>query len=788
MSMLRLLLPLATAFLLAETAFSQVPANDNFANRTDLGSVLPIEVSGNTTGATAEEGEPLLGDGVGSIWWKWQAPASGLYQIDSLDTPQYTHFGVYIGGSLGSLAKISDTYYEPFAPLLPRNTVVFWAEENQLLTIQVVGSDDFRNLVALRIQASDLPTITNIEIDPPLLVATGKDELEATITLDIAHPVGVETIIVSVLHPDRVASNSVAYYHTFSNSRLLKISGDDTVGTYQGRLEFNPYLPSGEWQISVRFLKVGEPELKYPDDLNFPHQIAGTVQVNNEGVADRELPQISKMTFSPSVVDVGNGAQDVTVLIEASDDTGIEDFSIRFTEPGGGSAVAFLNSFTGLVQGDTRNGLFEGVVTIPGDAQEGTLVPSLTVWDRGERRHIYGSSRNYTPFPSGSDTVLEVNRSIELDLEGPRLTGFFADPSSIDVGASSQTVRFSIGIDDVSGVSSAKLSLYDANSLDLVREIDLISERVSGDSFSGSYEVDLVFPGGSATQVLIPSLILTDEEGNVSYYDALGAGLPEGSTQRIVVTGQPDIGESSHLTGFSISPENIDITGDGAEITVVVEVYDSLSSFESLDLELLLGTYKMSHHFERPGNPGRTIRFEHTFEVPRYLTSGLYQASVTVNDSLAGTLSYGNGSPFTYPENSQPSLRIFNAGVSDFRRPELHSISFSPNPVARDRMPATIIVSADLFDEISGVAAAHVSFDGIFGEEDALAQWVFDPVSSAFPESFRAHVDLQGLPLVDHLATTVVIIDAVGRRATHGDSTANGSEYPEDTEPLMIVR
>lgn len=60
-------------------------ANDDFADRTDLGSVTTFTTSGSNVGATAEPGEPLsLGQQPAStLWWTWTAPSSGDVTIDT---------------------------------------------------------------------------------------------------------------------------------------------------------------------------------------------------------------------------------------------------------------------------------------------------------------------------------------------------------------------------------------------------------------------------------------------------------------------------------------------------------------------------------------------------------------------------------------------------------------------------------------------------------------------------------------------------------------------------------
>ena len=89
---------------------SRPAVNDNFANATDLGSTVPVAVTGTNVGASTETNEPL-GRGAfsatGTVWWRWTAPASGRFRVDMCDTlPSLSgSLAVYTGSSVGALAN-----------------------------------------------------------------------------------------------------------------------------------------------------------------------------------------------------------------------------------------------------------------------------------------------------------------------------------------------------------------------------------------------------------------------------------------------------------------------------------------------------------------------------------------------------------------------------------------------------------------------------------------------------------------------------------------------------------
>jgi hypothetical protein len=83
------------------------PANDNFAGRTVLTGNSP-SATGSNVAATSETGEPAhFGMPAShSLWWSWQAPASGLLVIDTAGSAFDTVLAVYTGLNLSTLVPV----------------------------------------------------------------------------------------------------------------------------------------------------------------------------------------------------------------------------------------------------------------------------------------------------------------------------------------------------------------------------------------------------------------------------------------------------------------------------------------------------------------------------------------------------------------------------------------------------------------------------------------------------------------------------------------------------------
>ncbi len=90
------------------TALAVPPPNDDFANREAIGSALPVEVTGSNVGATAEAGESLEAPSAGhSVWFKWEAPASGWTTIGSCHDPIHPIVAIFEGTALNALYKVA---------------------------------------------------------------------------------------------------------------------------------------------------------------------------------------------------------------------------------------------------------------------------------------------------------------------------------------------------------------------------------------------------------------------------------------------------------------------------------------------------------------------------------------------------------------------------------------------------------------------------------------------------------------------------------------------------------
>lgn len=133
---------IAAMFLLgvAPAAFG-APVNDNFAEAEDLGSAPFVTVARSNEGATEEVGEPSTSSAPQhSVWFRWEAPSSQPYAIDTCRSEFATTLAVFTGSSLHSLVKVGEDTNSDGRYCLDATGVGFRAVAGTVYSIMVAGN------------------------------------------------------------------------------------------------------------------------------------------------------------------------------------------------------------------------------------------------------------------------------------------------------------------------------------------------------------------------------------------------------------------------------------------------------------------------------------------------------------------------------------------------------------------------------------------------------------------------------------------------------------------------
>lgn len=116
------------------------PVNDNFVNALSITNNSG-RVSGNNVAATKEPGEPdHAGNGGGkSIWYRWTAPANGIWTFDTQGSSFDTLLGVYTGSTVAALTEVGSNDNSPGNTW---SSVTFYANSGTTYWLAIDGHKD----------------------------------------------------------------------------------------------------------------------------------------------------------------------------------------------------------------------------------------------------------------------------------------------------------------------------------------------------------------------------------------------------------------------------------------------------------------------------------------------------------------------------------------------------------------------------------------------------------------------------------------------------------------------
>ena len=234
------------------------------------------------------------------------------------------------------------------------------------------------------------PNITNITMSPSSIdVSAGPQSLAVSLTLadDIS---GVD------LSPDRFLefrltfrSSSGRQQQYMARQDFILTSGNTLNGTWQATHLFPQFSEAGVWTISqVQVVDFAGNQRSFSSA-----NLAALGLLTNftvfSSVSDTTPPQVTGLTFTPSVIDTSAQAQNVTVTITISDDLAGTSFAedhpagisflhgVLFSSPSGGqSRQACCTSFS-LIAGTPLNGTWRGTVFFPQFSEGGTWKAQL---------------------------------------------------------------------------------------------------------------------------------------------------------------------------------------------------------------------------------------------------------------------------------------------------------------------------------------------------------------------------------------------------------------------------
>ena len=158
---------------------------------------------------------------------------------------------------------------------------------------------------------------------------------------------------------------------------------------------------------------------------------AGTV-FPRTGTTDMQGPQLVSIGFTPTSIDVTNGAETVEVTAHVTDDiAGVRSVQPSFARPSGNHTVS---GPLARVTGTSTDGIYVGSVAVPQGAESGGwTMRQVVLFDVVDNRRDYYS---YQPpmYPPGTPTDLSVRGTTPARTPAPTTLGNISTRLSVETG------------------------------------------------------------------------------------------------------------------------------------------------------------------------------------------------------------------------------------------------------------------------------------------------------------------------------------------------------------------
>ena len=311
------------------------------------------------------------------------------------------------------------------------------------------------------------------------------------------------------------------------------------------------------------------------------------------------------------------------------------------------------------------------------------------------------------------------------DVTPPQLQSFSIEPAVIDTSAGEQTITVKARItDDLSGLSDGyDTSSYSYSSIYLRgpegTNTDLHAEfrpgnpdspesnRVSGDSMDGEYELKIVVPQYSPQGTWrVQWISLEDEARNHRYYffeDLEGLGF-----QNTFEQSGPGDSAAPDVTEVAISPPSVDTSQEAQTISASAVVTDDMSGAESVSLLFRSPSRAQYMYIFLEADPA-TGRFVGSGQVRRYAEQGTWFL-----DEIVAVDHANNRTGWDQQELQEKGISqtFEQTGPGDTAGPTLREFDFTPKQVNTSGGPQEITFAARITDDMSGLSEATVSMWG----------------------------------------------------------------------------
>ncbi|HEU4558192.1 MAG TPA: Ig-like domain-containing protein [Longimicrobium sp.] len=285
------------------------------------------------------------------------------------------------------------------------------------------------------------------------------------------------------------------------------------------------------------------------------------------GEGDVTPPALTGFVFTPHEVDVSNNSAQVSVTFYAEDvGSGVQSASVVFKSPSQ-TQTATCNSAAN--NGTAESAVFQCTMPVNEASEAGTWKPSFIAL-----RDLVNNVVSYTaPEMEAAGIWTDLRVHSDPDNDAPTLTGFSFTPDSVDITDASQQVQVTISASDAKSGLERVGAIFRSPSRAKTVNCGSVT-LASGTAANGTFTCSVNFPRAVETgDWTVETVLLVDQADNmrqVGTEQLTEQGLP--TVMR--VRGTADT-EAPVLTGFSFTPDSVDVRSSSQQITVTLTATDA---------------------------------------------------------------------------------------------------------------------------------------------------------------------------------------------------------------------
>ncbi|NMB81239.1 MAG: T9SS type A sorting domain-containing protein [Ignavibacteria bacterium] len=407
---------------------------------------------------------------------------------------------------------------------------------------------------------------------------------------------------------------------------------------------------------------------------------------------DNNPPTLNSFSFSPTTAQLSDNIK-VSFSLSASDaQNKVEKIIVEFSpEKGGGN---YSETFSKI---DLASVNLTGDIDFGKNPKTGLYLVSIYLED-DKKNKVTLSSSDLSGM--GFNSTFEITENTTVDITPPALNGFSFSPNQIDLSSNDHSIQYQLNIsDDISGLEEATIEFSSPGKGNGKSET---IRKLTGLTASLNESID--FGKNPDVGIWSASITLKDKAGNQVSYSSLDLNSKNFSSS-LEIKETKDI-TPPQLTGFSFSPNEIDLASEQTVVSFNVSATDDISGVEEVTVE-----------FSPPGNGGsksetfrkisnKSVNLSGTIDLGKNPSIGTWTAKVSLKDGAGNVVTYSS-SDLT-GKNFPSSLEIKD--TKDITPPVLNGFMISPSKLDLNSANQSVEYRISASDNLSGIDEIKISF------------------------------------------------------------------------------